>query len=104
MKLISVFVTNAGYGGTQFALSYGVPIVAAGDTEDKNEVSARVSWSGVGINLRSGTPSADAIGAGVDEVLANPLYKVRAQAVATSCEGLDALASIEQTLIRLTDQ
>ena len=32
--------------------------VVAGSTEDKPEVAARVAWSGAGVNLRSGSPSA----------------------------------------------
>jgi hypothetical protein len=34
-------VTNGGYGGVQYALRYGVPIVATGGKEDKPEVGAR---------------------------------------------------------------
>ena len=50
-------VTNGGYGGVQIALSYGVPLVVAGTTEDKPEVAARVAWSGAGINLKTATPA-----------------------------------------------
>jgi UDP:flavonoid glycosyltransferase YjiC (YdhE family) len=32
-------VTNGGYGGVQMALSYGVPLVVAGASEDKPEVA-----------------------------------------------------------------
>lgn len=39
---ISVMVTNGGFGGVQSALADGVPLVIAGDTEDKPEVAARV--------------------------------------------------------------
>jgi UDP:flavonoid glycosyltransferase YjiC (YdhE family) len=39
----SVYVTNGGYGGVQYALRYGVPIVATGGKEDKPEVGARVA-------------------------------------------------------------
>ena len=35
-------LTNGGYGGVQYALAHGVPLVVAGDTEDKPEVAARV--------------------------------------------------------------
>ncbi len=50
-------VTNGGYGGVQQALAHGVPLVVAGDSEDKPEVAARVAWSGAGIDLRTGRPS-----------------------------------------------
>ena len=51
-------VTNGGYGAVQRALTTGVPLVVAGDTEDKPEVAARVEWFGVGVNLRTGVPTA----------------------------------------------
>ena len=52
----AVYVTNGGYGGVQYALRYGVPIVATGGKEDKPEVGARVAWSGVGRRIRSERP------------------------------------------------
>lgn len=55
LPLVDVIVTNGGYGGVQQALAHGVPIVVAGQTEDKVEVSARVGWSGAGVNLRAST-------------------------------------------------
>jgi UDP:flavonoid glycosyltransferase YjiC (YdhE family) len=93
-----VFVTNAGYGGTQYALSHGVPIVAAGDTEDKPEVSMRVEWSGVGVNLRSGTPTARAIGGAVDRVLADGSFRRRARVIAARIAQVDTYAEIEAEL------
>ena len=54
---VDVMVTNGGYGAVQRALSTGVPLVVAGNTEDKPEVAARVAWTGAGINLRTGTPT-----------------------------------------------
>ena len=51
-----VYVTNGGYGGVQYALRYGVPIVTSSGQEDKPEVAGRVAWSGVGRRLKSETP------------------------------------------------
>lgn len=93
-----VFVTNAGFGGTQYALSHGVPLVAAGDTEDKPEVSMRAEWSGVGVNLKTGTPSAEAIRAGVDRVLADRGYRDRARALAARIREYDTFDAIESEL------
>jgi len=93
-----VFVTNAGFGGTQYALSHGVPLVAAGDTEDKPEVSMRVEWSGVGVNLKTGTPTADAIRAGVDRVLADRGHRARAGALAARIRQYDTFGAIEAEL------
>ena len=75
LPYVSVLVTNGGFGAVQLALAAGVPIVAAGQTEDKIEVSARVGWSGVGVNLRTQTPRRDFITAAVRQVLADPSYR-----------------------------
>jgi MGT family glycosyltransferase len=61
MPKVDVMVTNGGYGAVQRALSMGVPLVVAGNTEDKPEVAARVAWSGAGVNLRTGTPTPGAV-------------------------------------------
>ena len=98
MPLTDVYVTNGGFGGVQYALSRGVPMVVAGDTEDKPEVAARVSWSGTGINLRSGTPTAEAVRDAVLRVLAEPRFRDRATEFAESIAGHSALNSVETAL------
>lgn len=60
-------LTNAGYNGVLVALSYGVPWVCAGRTEDKAEVSSRVMWSGAGLDLGTDIPSVASIEAAVLE-------------------------------------
>ncbi|WP_166671270.1 glycosyltransferase [Cryobacterium psychrophilum] len=74
-----LLVTNGGYGGVQHALSLGIPLVVAGNSEDKMEVNARVAWSGAGISLGRRDPSADQIGRAVESVLTNPQYWYRAR-------------------------
>ncbi|WP_350348813.1 nucleotide disphospho-sugar-binding domain-containing protein [Agromyces sp. G08B096] len=93
-----VFVTNAGFGGTQYALSFGVPIVAAGETEDKPEVSARAEWAGVGVNLRTGTPTPRAVGDAVARILADRDYRDRARALARAIAGYDTFELIAEEL------
>lgn len=99
---LSVMVTNGGYGGVQTALRYGVPLVVAGDSEDKPEVAARVSWSGAGINLKTGRPKPRALREAVHAVLADRRYRARARALAAEYSAYDALsctlALIETTL------
>jgi UDP:flavonoid glycosyltransferase YjiC (YdhE family) len=77
----SVMVTNGGYGAVNQALSLGVPMVVAGDSEEKPEVAARVAWAGVGINLGTGRPSQQQIREAVLAVLTKPQYRQRAQAL-----------------------
>jgi UDP:flavonoid glycosyltransferase YjiC (YdhE family) len=79
---VDVMVTHAGYNGVLTALAHGIPLVCAGDSEDKPEVSARVAWSGSGIDLRTATPTRDDIRAAVRTVLTKPSYRANAQRIA----------------------
>ena len=72
---VDVFVTNGGFGAVNLALSKGVAMVAAGDTEDKVFTAGRVSWTGTGINLGTGRPSSEQIRAAVHVVLGDRRYK-----------------------------
>lgn len=101
LPLTDVYVTNGGYGGVHYALQHGAPLVVAGMTEDKAEVAARVQWSGAGVNLRTNTPTSEAIGAAVRRVLADSGYAERSRelgAEITASSGLAGLEAVLQTL------
>ena len=87
---VDVMITNAGYNGVLTALAHGVPLVCAGRTEDKANVSARVAWSGSGIDLRTDTPSVQQIRDGVRRVLANSSYRDNARRIQADFAGHDA--------------
>jgi MGT family glycosyltransferase len=78
---VDVMITNGGYGGTQYALAHGIPLVAAGRTQDKPEVCARIAWAGVGIDLKTKSPKPSQVREAVKAVLSEPSYKERAQAI-----------------------
>jgi MGT family glycosyltransferase len=92
MPHTDVFVTNGGYGGVQMALKHGVPMVAAGVTEEKPDIAARVAWSGVGVRLPTDAPSADVLRKAVLDVLAGPGYSAAAGRVADELSRHDAPA------------
>jgi MGT family glycosyltransferase len=71
---VDAMITNAGYNGVLTALAHGVPLVCAGRTEDKADVSARVAWAGAGVDLRSDTPTAEQVRRAVHAVLTEPSY------------------------------
>jgi MGT family glycosyltransferase len=96
-----VMVTNGGYGGVQQALAHGVPLVVAGDSEDKPEVAARVQWSGAGINLRTGRPSPALVARAVRQALSRPSYRRRARALAAEIAASDPLGDITTVLAAL---
>jgi MGT family glycosyltransferase len=91
---VDVMVTNGGYGAVQRAVSTGVPLVVAGSTEDKPEVAARVAWSGVGINLKTGTPSPSMIRRAVHEILDDGPYLHRARELEAAFAQRDGIAEI----------
>ncbi|WP_370499712.1 nucleotide disphospho-sugar-binding domain-containing protein [Mycolicibacterium sp. jd] len=91
---VDVMVTNGGYGGVQRALAAGVPLVVAGSTEDKPEVAARVAWSGAGINLDTGTPSADAIRSAVVRLRSDDRYLRNARRLEAAFARQDGIAEI----------
>jgi UDP:flavonoid glycosyltransferase YjiC (YdhE family) len=78
MPHVDVMVTNGGYGGVTLALAQGIPVICAGNTEDKPEVGNRVAYTGVGINLKTNRPTANQIQAAVKTVLTDSRYKMNA--------------------------
>ena len=96
-----VYVTNAGYGGVQYALRYGVPIVASGGQEDKPEVGARIAWSGVGRRFRAISPQPKTLRRAIRSVLHDERYQRAARAVAdrmAAAGGFSDLAAIVDRL------
>ena len=91
---VDVFVTNGGYGSVNQALSFGIPLVTAGQTEDKADVNARVAWSGVGINLATNEPTHEALRTAVRTVLDKPDHRRRAKTMAAAFEAIDTRAEI----------
>lgn len=73
-----LMVSNGGYGGVNHALRYGVPLVVVGASEDKSEVAARVTWSGVGLGYARGSLPVSKLRSAVRRVLADPAYSRRA--------------------------
>lgn len=91
-----IFITNGGMGGTQQALAAGVPVVVAGDTEDKPGVAARVAAHGVGIDLATGRPDPDRIAEAVRMILSDPSFAERAGALREVYAAHDALGEIRR--------
>lgn len=98
---VDAMVTNGGYGGVQQALAHGVPLVVAGDSEDKPEVAARVQWSGAGVNLHTGRPSPAMVARAVRRVLTHGRYRERAEALRSEIAAADPLKSITAVLDEL---
>lgn len=95
-----VFVTNGGYGGVQYALRYGVPIVTTGGKEDKPEVGARVAWSGSGLRLRTERPTPKALRRAILTVLREPCYRQASRRIADEMREYNGLAALIDVIER----
>ncbi len=101
---VSVMVTNGGYGAVNHALSLGVPMVVAGDSEEKPEIAARVTWAGAGINLETARPSPEQIRDAVLTVLTDRHYRDGARGLRDDFaryNALDTIASVVEDLVRV---
>jgi MGT family glycosyltransferase len=96
----AVYVTNGGYGGVQYALRHGVPIVATGGKEDKPEVGARIAWSGVGRRLRTERPTPRALRRDILAVLNQPRYRQASRRIAADMAAAPGFAGLADTVER----
>ena len=94
-----LFVCNGGYGSIMLALSNGVPILAAGKREGKNDINARIDYFGVGVDLRTERPSHRAIAKGVRRIVGNGRYAARAATLRDELRRYDPLDLIMRELV-----
>lgn len=93
---VDVFVTNGGYGAVSHALSLGVPVVTAGEMEDKAWVGARVNWTGVGLHLRARYASAEWIRDAVRMILEDGKYRDAARRMQADFARYNALNKVAE--------
>lgn len=101
MPHVDILLTNGGYGGVSIALAHGVPVICAGTSEDKPEVCNRVAWSGLGINLKTATPTVAQIRDAVRRMRSDSRYRQRAQALQAEAARHDAPAEAARLLVQL---
>jgi MGT family glycosyltransferase len=100
MPEIDLLITNGGYGTVNMAIAHGIPVISAGLTEDKEEVSAHIQWSGAGIDLRTNHAAPEAIKHAVDEIFTQPGYRERAQQLSLEFDSHD----VETELLSLIEE
>jgi len=97
-----IFLTNGGFNGVQQALTFGVPIIVAGTTEEKTVVGHRVAQSGVGLDLATNNPSKEQIHEAVFTLLRDTSFRQKAREFQVSFAEYDALRSIGEVAGSLT--
>jgi MGT family glycosyltransferase len=91
MPFTDMMITNGGFGGVSTALRFGVPLIVAGNSEDKPEIASRVQYTGCGINLRTGKPSVSQIKKAVRNIIDNNSYRNVARKISRSFLDKDAV-------------
>jgi UDP:flavonoid glycosyltransferase YjiC (YdhE family) len=104
MPKVDVLVTNGGYGAVNHALSLGVPLVVAGETEDKDMIAARVGWTGAGINLKTRYAGAEQIRNAVRAILTNQRYRNAAQRLRANFARYNAMDELAGTVDAMLTQ
>ena len=98
---VDVFVCNGGSGSLLLSLGHGVPVVAAGTREGKNDNNAHIDYLGLGINLRTERPTVRKLKRAVYKVLGDPVYRQRAERIRDEIDRYDPLAIIDANLAAL---
>ena len=93
-----IFITNGGFGSVLAAMRHGVPVLAAGRTEAKNDIDARIGYNRLGVDLRSERPTPARIRAAVRRVLADPRIDANVATLRTELESYDPMARIEAVI------
>ncbi len=71
----------------------------AGATEEKPANAARVAHHLLGINLRTGTPTGQAVRLAVERVLVNPAIRANVKRLAEVYAGYDVFGAIERLVL-----
>jgi len=98
---VGAMVTNAGYNGVLTALRCGVPLVCAGRSEDKADVSSRVQYAGAGIDLRTARPTAEAVRKAVLDIVGNASFRESAARIRDDFASHDPAGEAVDELERL---
>jgi MGT family glycosyltransferase len=97
----SAFVFNAGYGGYIHGATNGVPMVLAGISEEKPEICARAEYAGIGVNLRTSTPTVTEVGDAVNKILTDPSFKKKASKIKSENEQMSAVDALESAVLKM---
>ena len=72
-----------------------MPLVVAGEGQDKAVTNAIVQWSGVGLNIGDRSPGLDKIREGIELVLENSSYKIKADKMRRNIARYDVGAVVD---------
>jgi len=102
LRHADLWVHNGGYGATTHGISHGVPMVIAGEGQDKPESGKRVAYSGLGIDLGCARPSLEQLGQAIDRVLEEPRFAEAARRMRRAAINTDCVHLMQEEIFRFT--
>ncbi|KAK3356263.1 UDP-Glycosyltransferase/glycogen phosphorylase [Neurospora tetraspora] len=100
-----VFVSNAGYGAVMHGIGHRVPMVVAGEEQDKAENATRIQWSGHGVKLtrswRDGDEYVKELGEAVEKIMDEEEgreVRKRARELKEEADSIDCIKTVEDCL------
>ncbi|MEJ1237072.1 glycosyltransferase [Chryseolinea sp. T2] len=103
LPFTNVFITNGGYGGVMLGIKHGAPMVVGGVHEGKLEITARVGYFKLGIDLKTETPDSIQIKAAVEMIAKDPTYKLNVMKLAAEFSKYDTLRLVAGYVYDATD-
>jgi MGT family glycosyltransferase len=83
MPHANLYITNGGYGGVLLAIQHKLPMIVAGVHEGKNEITTRVGYFKLGIDLKTETPEAAKIKEAAEKIFSDDNYARNVKKLAT---------------------
>ncbi|MET7257121.1 glycosyltransferase [Dyadobacter fermentans] len=97
-----LFVSSGGYGSVMLSLNHGVPVLAAGKHEGKNEIVARIEYFKFGVNLRTESPTSAQIRKGAEKIWSDPQYKMNVKKIKEQFAEYAPFPLCERNIIDIT--
>jgi UDP:flavonoid glycosyltransferase YjiC (YdhE family) len=95
---LCLLITNGGYGSITQALSHGVPLLCAGQTEDKKDTAARITWCGAGIDLKTDNPTPGQVETAAKRILSDNSYSQKARILGDELNSLGGAQTASDAL------
>lgn len=94
-----VWVHNGGYGAVTHGVAHGVPMVVAGEGQDKPENIRRIRYSKIGVGLGRSKPTVTDLKLSLEDVLSKKNYQDRIAVLRQETIDLDCFGRIEKAVI-----
>lgn len=99
LQYAHAWVHNGGYGAITHGIAHGVPMVVAGEGQDKPENVKRVRFSGIGVGLGTPRPGVSDLRSSLDAILDDPKFRSRVEKLRQEALELDSFGRVEKAVI-----